>query len=121
VTIVATGRLVHLALEMAHAANFDAEIIDLQRMAPLDISVILESLEKTSRLVIAHDEPRTGGLSAQIESLVQEQGFWFLSGPISRVNSPPTPIPAAASLEDAYMVTGEAIRDACEASMQNSR
>ena len=109
VTLVASGRLVHLGLEAAQASNLSVEVIDLQRLAPLDISVILRSLEKTSRLVIAQDEVAGGAMGAIIESAVYDAGFWQLDGPIRRVTSPNTPVPAAAELEDAYMVHSEDI------------
>lgn len=117
VTVVATGRLVHLALEAAEQARPSVEVIDLQRIAPLDVEPILASLERTSRLVLVHDEAACGALSALVESAVYERGFWLLDAPIRRLTSPATPVPAAATLEDAYMLTADDVVAAVEAVM----
>lgn len=104
VTLATSGRLTHMALAVTAELDLSVEIVDLQRLAPLDVSVILRSLSRTSRLVLAHDEAVCGGLLASIQRQVYEQGFWLLDGPIVTVSSPATPIPAAAALEDAYMI-----------------
>lgn len=109
-TVVTSGRLVHLALGVAEQMAADVEVVDLQRIAPLDVSVVLRSLRTTARLVVAHDEAGPGALGAAVESRVHAEGFWSLCGPVLRVSSPPTPVPAAASLEDAYMIDADLLR-----------
>jgi len=103
-TIVATGRLVHLAIEAAEKADTDVEVLDLQRLAPLDITRILESVERTSKLLILHDEAATGGFAASLSAAIHENAFRALDAPIRRLTSPPTPVPAAPNLEDAYIL-----------------
>lgn len=113
VTVAASGSLAHSALEAAHAfPDGVVEVIDLQRLAPIDVSVIVESVARTSRLVIAHDEARCGGIAAAVASEVYERGYWSLEAPIQRVTCPPTPVPFAGPLEDAYVVSATDIVDA---------
>jgi pyruvate/2-oxoglutarate/acetoin dehydrogenase E1 component len=114
VTLLASGRLVWLALEVAAEMSSSVEVIDLQLAAPLRIEPIRSSLAKTARLVIVHDEVACGALGAMLESAVYESCFWDLEAPVVRVTSPATPVPAAASLEDAYMLDAEDIRDGIE-------
>jgi pyruvate/2-oxoglutarate/acetoin dehydrogenase E1 component len=111
-TVVSSGRLIHLALQVASATACDAEIIDLQRIAPLDLAPIIESVNKTGRLLIAHDESSGGGLSANLHSLVSNACFKALRGPVALINSPATPVPAAPSLEDAFMINADRLGQA---------
>jgi len=112
VTVAATGRLTHLALEVAADMDVSIEVLDLQRLAPLDVSLIVESVGVTSRLVIAHDEASCGGLVASLMREVYEHAYWLLDGPIVTLTSPATPVPAAATLEDAYMIQADDLRAA---------
>ncbi len=113
-TVAATGRLVHLALEAGQESATDIEVLDLQRLAPLDISRVVESVERTSRLLILHDEAATGGFAASLSAAVYENAFAALDAPIQRLTSPPTPVPAAPNLEDAYVVDVNDIAKAIE-------
>jgi pyruvate/2-oxoglutarate/acetoin dehydrogenase E1 component len=111
-TVVTTGRLVHLAREVALAADFSVDLLDIQCLAPLDLDSILESLKRTSRLLIVHDEAGDTGLASAVAATVCEHGFWFLDAPVGRLTSPTTPVPAAPALEDAYCITPEKIESA---------
>jgi pyruvate/2-oxoglutarate/acetoin dehydrogenase E1 component len=111
-TVVTTGRLVHLARDVALAADFSIDLLDVQCLAPLDLRPILESLERTARLLIVHDEAGEAGAAAALAAAVCEQGFWFLDAPVGRLTSPATPVPAAAGLEDAYCISPEKIESA---------
>jgi 2-oxoisovalerate dehydrogenase E1 component len=111
-TIAASGRTVQLALEAVEVTGASADIVDLQRIAPLDVSAIVASLRKTSRLVVAHDEAEGGGIADRVVSAVYAQAFWSLDAPAKVVTAPGTPVPAAPALEDAYCVSGEDIANA---------
>jgi pyruvate/2-oxoglutarate/acetoin dehydrogenase E1 component len=111
-TVVATGRLVHLARDVALAADLSVDLLDVQCIAPLDIQPILESLERTARILIVHDEAGGAGAAATLAAAVYEQGFWLLDAPVGRLTSPATPVPAAAGLEDAFCITAEKIESA---------
>ena len=115
VTIATSGRLVHVAVAAAEASDASVEVIDLQRLAPLDVTAVVASVERTSRLVVVHDESACGAMGPLVESAVYDAGFWLLDAPIKRVAAPRTPVPAAASLEDAYMVGVDDITRAVEA------
>jgi pyruvate/2-oxoglutarate/acetoin dehydrogenase E1 component len=108
-TVAATGRLVHLAMEASRGAGIDAEVVDVQRLAPLEVGPVVESLDRTSRLLVLHDEAAMGAMSALLVEAVYEQGFWSLDAPIKRLTAPATPVPAAAELEDAHVIGGEDI------------
>ena len=109
-TLVASGRCLWLALEATADLDDAVEVIDLQLAAPLELEPIRESLAKTSRLAVVHDEAACGAIGAQLVATLCEACFWELDGPPLRISSPATPVPAAATLEDAYMVDAETIR-----------
>ncbi|MDG6999635.1 MAG: alpha-ketoacid dehydrogenase subunit beta [Nitrososphaerota archaeon] len=109
VTVAASGRLAHMALKFAHTRPGEIEVIDLQRLAPLDVTTVCKSVEKTGRLVLLNDEVSTGGFIASLALAVYDRAYWLLDAPIGHLTSPPTPVPAAPSLEDAYMITSSDI------------
>ncbi len=103
VTIVALAAMVPKAVEAAEQLAGDgvsAEVIDLRSLVPLDTRALLASVEKTGRLVTVEENPRLCGWGAEISSIVAEEGFWSLDGPIARVTTPHIPLPSAETLED---------------------
>ena len=112
VTIVSVS---YMALESLKAVKelsktgIDAELIDLRTVKPLDTTLILKSVEKTGRLVIADGGWRTCGIGAEISALVSENGFRFLKAPIKRVTLPDSPAPSSPVLEQAYYKTSHDI------------
>jgi 2-oxoisovalerate dehydrogenase E1 component len=106
VTVVSVSRMVHDALaaaELVAADGISAEVIDLRTVAPLDITTILESVARTSRLVVAHEAVAPFGIGAEIAATVAHDGFWNLDAPIERVGAAPTPPPYAPDLEHAWL------------------
>ncbi len=106
VTIVALSRLVHDALEAAErlaGEGIEAEVIDPRTLVPLDLDTIVASVERTSRLVVAHEAVEHGGFGAEVATRVQSAAFDSLDAPIRRVGAPFTPIPLSPPLEDAYL------------------
>jgi len=115
VTVVATSHLVidaFLAAQDLAEKGIDAEVIDPRTLRPLDESLILESVRKTGRLVIADTGWKTGGVTAEISALAVEKAFPFLKAPVARVTCPDLPTPAGYSLEQAYYITKEDIKNA---------
>jgi acetoin:2,6-dichlorophenolindophenol oxidoreductase subunit beta len=103
VTIVALAAMVPVALEAATtlaAAGVSAEVIDPRTLVPLDTKTLLESVSRTGRMVTVEENPRLCGWGAEIASIVAEECFWDLDGPVVRVTTPHIPLPAAAELED---------------------
>lgn len=98
----------HMVLEAKTAAeecakeNIDVEIIDPRSLRPLDEELILESVKKTGRLVIADTGWKMCGVSAEISAVVAEKGFDFLKSPIVRITIPESPTPCSSILENAY-------------------
>ncbi len=106
VTVVSVSRMVHEALAAAEevaAEGISAEVIDLRTVAPLDMGPVLESLAKTSRLLIAHEAVVPFGIGAEIAAVAAKEGFWSLDAPIERVGAAFTPPPYAPSLERAWL------------------
>jgi acetoin:2,6-dichlorophenolindophenol oxidoreductase subunit beta len=107
VTVVALSRLVHEALAAAELLaaedGIEVEVIDPRTLVPLDLRTIVESVERTSRLVVAHEAVEHGGVGAEIAAQVQAAAFDFLDAPIARVGAPFAPIPLSPPLEDAYL------------------
>ena len=113
VTIVALSRLVHEALaaaeRLAAEDGIEAEVIDPRTLVPLDLDAIVSSVERTNRLVVAHEAVEHGGYGAEIAARVQEAAFDHLDAPVERVGAPFAPVPLSAPLEDAYVPGADAI------------
>lgn len=107
VTIVALAAMVPRALKAAETLQSDhgisAEVIDLRTLVPLDTTTIFKSVSKTARLVTVEENPRLCGWGAEVSSIVAEELFYELDGPIIRVTTPHIPLPSADTLEDAVM------------------
>ncbi len=107
VTIVALAAMVPKAMAAADTLQnehgISAEVIDVRCLVPLDISTIFASVSKTARLVTVEENPRLCGWGAEVSSLVAEELFWDLEGPIVRVTTPHQPLPSADALEDAIL------------------
>jgi pyruvate dehydrogenase E1 component beta subunit len=111
-TIVAVSLMVHEALNAAEtltAEGVDVEVIDLRTVKPLDRDLILESVRKTGRLVVADVGWQSFGVSAEIAAMVSEAVFDSLKAPIARVALPDCPAPASNVLEDVYYPTANDI------------
>ena len=93
---------VAVAEEVA-ADGIAVEVIDLRTVAPLDTATVLESVHKTSRLLIAHEAVVPFGIGAEIAATVAREGFWDLDAPIERIGAAPTPPPYAPELERAWL------------------
>lgn len=107
VTIVALAAMVPRALKAADILQSEhgvsATVVDVRSLVPLDTKTILEEVAKTGRLVTVEENPRLCGWGAEISSIVSEELFWDLDGPIVRVTTPHIPLPSADALEDAVM------------------
>ncbi len=106
VTIVALAAMVPRAVKAAETLQeqgISASVIDLRCLVPLDTQTILNEVAKTGRLVTVEENPRLCGWGAEIASIVAEELFWDLDGPIVRVTTPHIPLAAANNLEDAQL------------------
>lgn len=115
VTIVAVSHLVadsFIAAQEVSSDGVEAEVIDPRTLRPLDEDIILNSVAKTGRLMIADCGWKTGGVTAEIAAMIAEKGFSFLKAPVKRLACPDLPTPAAPSLEKAYYIGKEDIKKA---------
>jgi pyruvate dehydrogenase E1 component beta subunit len=105
-SMVACGALVNKSLQAAKELakdGIEAEVVDLRTISPLDTDTILQSVVKTSRLLIAHEACKTGGIGGEIAAVVAENAIDALDAPIERVAAPDCPVPFSGSLEDAFL------------------
>ena len=105
-TIVTYGLMVHRSLEAAAELARDgirAEVIDLRTLLPLDEEAIAKSLRKTGKLLIVHEDTRTGGIAGEIAIRMNERAFEWLDGPILRVTAIDSPVPFSGELEDYFL------------------
>jgi 2-oxoisovalerate dehydrogenase E1 component beta subunit len=109
-TVLAYGTMVHVALAAVDEGGFDAEVIDLRTIMPLDIDSIAASVNRTGRCVIVHEATRTCGFGAELAALVEERCFYHLEAPTERVTGFDTPYPHAFEWE--YFITPKRIIDA---------
>jgi pyruvate/2-oxoglutarate/acetoin dehydrogenase E1 component len=118
VTIVALGRMVHLAAQAAEelaSDGIDCEIVDPRTTSPLDDETILESVENTGRLVVVDEANPRCGFAADVVALVAQEAFSDLKAPPRMVTPPHTPVPFSPILEDAYVPTPAGIAEAVRA------
>jgi pyruvate dehydrogenase E1 component beta subunit len=112
ITIVAVSRMVGESLTASKKLEEDgisAEVIDVRTLQPLDLDTIAESVKRTSRLVIACDDVKRGGVGAEISASVTETCFDYLDAPVMRVACPDTPIPFSPPLEQQYMPNADRV------------
>ena len=115
VTIVAIGIMVHKALAAAEQLaeeGISVEVVDPRTLNPLDKTLILDSVRKTTRAVVTHEACKTGGVTAEIASVISEEAFWALDAPIVRVAAPDMPVPFSPIMEAYYIPGVEALANA---------
>jgi len=111
-TILSYAAMAHTSVEAAEQLakeGIDAEVIDLRTLLPLDKDAILSSLKKTNKLLVVHEDTRTGGIAGEIAAIVCESAFEELDGPIARVTALDTPVPYAPTLEERFLPNTEKV------------
>ena len=111
-TIVSYAAAAHTSLEAAQLLakeGIDAEVIDLRTLLPLDREAIVASVKKTGKLLIVHEDTRTGGIAGEIAAIVCEDAFGHLDGPIARVTALDTPVPYSPPLEEFFLPSVEKV------------
>jgi pyruvate dehydrogenase E1 component beta subunit len=89
--------------------GISAEVIDIRSLVPLDTETLLESVRRTGRLFTVEENPRVLGWGAEITSIVADEAFWDLDGPVVRVTTPHIPLPSAAALEDGVIPNADRV------------
>jgi 2-oxoisovalerate dehydrogenase E1 component beta subunit len=111
-TIVSYAAMLHTSLEAAETLareGIECEVIDLRTLLPLDKETILTSVKKTNKLLVVHEDTRTGGIAGEIAAIVCEGAFEDLDGPIVRVTSLDTPVPYSPPLEERFLPSADKI------------
>ena len=111
-TIVSYAAMLHTALEAAELLakeGIDAEVVDLRTLLPLDRETLVASVKKTNKLLVVHEDTRTGGIAGEIAAVVSESAFEDLDGPILRVTALDTPVPYSPPLEERFLPNVESV------------
>jgi pyruvate/2-oxoglutarate/acetoin dehydrogenase E1 component len=111
-TIVSYAAMMYSSLEAADTLakeGIEAKVIDLRTLLPLDRETILASVRKTNRLLVVHEDTRTGGIAGEIASIVCEDAFDSLDAPIGRVTALDTPVPYSPPLEERFLPNAEKV------------
>lgn len=103
VSIITYGSGVHWALEVCKQLNVDADIVDLRTLLPLDYDAIEQSVTKTGKALVLHEDTLTGGIGGEIAAWISEHCFKSLDAPVMRCASLDTPVPFAISLEKNFL------------------
>lgn len=115
-TVITYGNTTHMCLEaaeqLARETGADTEVIDLRSLSPLDKDTILESVKKTGKALVVHEDKVFGGFGGEIASMITEAAFEYLDGPVKRVGSAFTPVGFNRILEKAILPDTERIRNA---------
>jgi pyruvate dehydrogenase E1 component beta subunit len=105
------------AADILRNEGITADVIDLRTLVPLDITAVATSVARTSRLFTVEENPRLCGWGAEVASIVAEECFWDLDGPIVRITTPHIPLPAADAMEDLAIPSVERIVKTVRSSM----
>ena len=111
-TVVTYGAMVWTALEAADKLaeeGVSLEVLDLRTLAPLDRESVCASVRKTSKVILLHEDTRTGGLAGELAATITESVFEYLDGPIVRVTAPDTPVPYSPPLEEAFLPNADKV------------
>ncbi len=114
-TIVSYATMMHTSMEAADLLakeGIEAEVIDLRTLLPLDRETLLASVKKTNKLLVVHEDTRTGGIAGEIAALVCEGAFEDLDGPVMRVTSLDTPVPYSPPLEERFLPNVSSVANA---------
>jgi len=106
ISVITWGAMVYTAEEAAEQLDADGvsvEIVDLRSVMPWDKAAVLESVRKTSKALVLHEDTRTGGFGAEISATIAEEAFEDLDAPVRRIAAPDTPVPFSPPLEKAFI------------------
>ena len=114
ITLVATSSMVQVceeAAEVLRSKNISAEIIDVRSIVPLDEQTIVDSVKKTSRVIVVDEGHQSYGITSEIVSRISEQAFYYLDAPPTRIGAMDVPIPFSPALEDLTVPTSKQVVD----------
>jgi 2-oxoisovalerate dehydrogenase E1 component beta subunit len=104
VSVITWGAMVYTAAEAASKLDdVSVEIVDLRSVLPWDKEAVLASVRKTSKVLVLHEDTRTGGFGAEIAATIAEEAFEDLDAPVKRIAAPDSPVPFSPALEAAFI------------------
>ena len=113
--IISYGAYVHVSLRVAdklHATGIEAAVLDLRSLAPLDRGAVLALARQTGRVLIVHEDSRTGGIGESLAAVIQEEAFEWLEAPVRVMGALDTPVPYSPSLEAVFLPSEDEIEHA---------
>jgi len=105
-SIITYGAMVYVALDAAaelEKEGIDIEVLDLRSLLPFDREAVLETVKKTSKVILLHEDTRIGGFAGELAAVISEEVFDYLDGPIRRITAPDTPVPFSPPLEEYFL------------------
>jgi 2-oxoisovalerate dehydrogenase E1 component beta subunit len=114
-TVITYGAMVWAALDAARELEkegLSVEIVDLRSLLPYDEETVLASVRKCGKVILLHEDTRTGGMAGELAALIAEKAFEDLDGPIVRVTAPDTPVPFSPPLEEYFLPNAQKVVDA---------
>jgi len=112
IAVITYGAMVWTALEAAETLakeGIDLEVVDLRTLLPYDEQAVLASVRKCSKVILLHEDTRTGGMAGELAALIAEEAFEDLDGPIVRVTAADTPVPFSPPLEEYFLPSAERV------------
>ena len=106
VSVVTYGAMVYVALDAAkelEKEGIDLEVLDLRSLLPFDKEAVLESVKKTNKVILLHEDTQIGGFAGELAAIISEEAFEYLDGPIRRITAPNTPVPYSPPLEEFFL------------------
>src|SRR5216110_1246242 len=106
ISIITYGAMVYIALEAAkelEKEGIDLEIMDLRSLLPFDKEAVLDSVKKTNKVILLHEDTRIGGFAGELAAIISDEAFEYLDGPIRRITAPDTPVPYSPPLEEFFL------------------
>jgi len=106
ISIITYGAMVYVALDAAKELEkdgIDVEVLDLRSLLPFDKEAVLDSVKKTNKVILLHEDTRTGGFAGELAALISEEAFDYLDGPIRRITAPDTPVPFSPPMEEFFL------------------
>jgi 2-oxoisovalerate dehydrogenase E1 component beta subunit len=116
VSVITYAAMVHTALDAADALTkegIEVEVIDLRTLLPLDRQAIGDTVKKTNRVIVLHEDVRTGGIAGEVTAIINEEAFDYLDAPIVRIAAKDSPVPFSPPLEEWFLPNaGDVVREA---------
>jgi 2-oxoisovalerate dehydrogenase E1 component beta subunit len=115
IAVITYGAMVWTALEAAQELEkerISLEVVDLRSLLPYDEETVLASVHKCNKVILLHEDTRTGGMAGELAALIGERAFEDLDGPIVRITAPDTPVPFSPPLEEYFLPNAKKLIEA---------